>query len=106
MAQYTCNILDSSKGPTTYAVDIRFTSPGAQPPVYIAGSFTLPRWQPHELECSIVDQDSTAPESGTSYVFHRTFDLPQGTYQYKFRLGHEGDWWVCDHRVDIGIFLQ
>ncbi|CAL8580831.1 hypothetical protein XPA_006548 [Xanthoria parietina] len=99
MSQSACNSLD--KGPTTYAVEIRFMSPGAQPPVYVAGSFTLPKWQLHELECSIVEQDSTASDGVTSYVFRRTFDLPRRTYQYKFRLGHEGDWWVCDHSVGI-----
>ncbi|KAL8855073.1 MAG: hypothetical protein Q9221_000270 [Calogaya cf. arnoldii] len=101
MSDSNRNIPDSSKGPTTYAVTIRFASPGARPPVYLAGSFTaepanfreaaqtLPKWQPHELEYSIVEQDITASDSLPSYIFHRTFDLSPGTYQYKFRFGHE-----------------
>ncbi|KAL8991731.1 MAG: hypothetical protein Q9169_007701 [Polycauliona sp. 2 TL-2023] len=93
----------SSKRTPTYPVDFCFVSPGAEPPVYIAGSFTFPEWQPHELQCSTIEKVSTASNVDTDYVFHRTFALPPGTYQYKFRLGHEGDWWVCDHNVDIVI---
>ncbi|KAL8900522.1 MAG: hypothetical protein Q9192_001012 [Flavoplaca navasiana] len=106
MSKTPDNVLNSSKEPATYPVEIRFVSQGAQPPIYVAGSFTRPEWQPYELDCSIVETDGTTSTSGTSFVFHRTFDLPQGTYQYKFRLGHSGDWWVCDHGTDIGTSVQ
>ncbi|KAL8674434.1 MAG: hypothetical protein Q9168_001167 [Polycauliona sp. 1 TL-2023] len=101
MSVPTSSIRTSSKGPSTYPVQICFASPGAQPPVFVAGSFTLPEWHPRELQCSLAEQDNF----DTEYVFHGTFHLPPGTYQYKFRLGHEGDWWVCDHNVDIGTVL-
>ncbi|KAI4276181.1 MAG: hypothetical protein LQ337_002679 [Flavoplaca oasis] len=101
MSKAPDNVLKSSEEPATYPVEIRFVSQGAQPPIYVAGSFTQPEWQLHELNCSIVEHDGTTSSNDTSFVFHRTFDLPQGTYQYKFRLGHGGDWWVCDHGTDI-----
>lgn len=93
-----------AEGEPTYPVTITFTSPGACPPVYIAGSFTLPEWQPQELEYSVVEQKDAAADNQLSYVFSRTLKLPEGTFQYKFRLGHEGDWWVCDSNVEIGKY--
>jgi len=39
------------------------------------------------------------------YAFVRSFDVEEGEYQYKFRLG-PGDWWVCDEKkptVDDGM---
>ncbi|KAL8882867.1 MAG: hypothetical protein Q9198_000195 [Flavoplaca austrocitrina] len=106
MSKAPDNVLNSSKEPATYPVEIRFVSQGAQPPIYVAGSFTQPEWQPYELNCSVVETEGTNSTSGTSFVFHRTFDLPQGTYQYKFRLGHGGEWWVCDYGTDIGTPVQ
>ena len=106
MSKAPDNVLNSSKEPATYLVEIRFVSQGAQPPIYVAGSFTQPEWQPYELNCSVVETDGTTSTSGTSFIFHRTFDLPQGTYQYKFRLGHGGEWWVCDYGTDIGTSVQ
>ncbi|KAL8902953.1 MAG: hypothetical protein Q9207_004253 [Kuettlingeria erythrocarpa] len=79
----------------TYPVKITFDSPGACPPVYVAGSFTVPKWQPKELNYSLNKSDEDKVVEHPSYTFSRTFDLPVGTFQYKFRLGH-GDWWVCD----------
>lgn len=86
----------------TYPVKITFASPGAYPPVYVAGSFTVPHWQPQELELSIGNCGKNDANGQTRYVFHRTFEIPEGTFQYKFRLGHEGDWWVCDSNEEIG----
>lgn len=82
-----------AEGEASYPVQITFRSPGARPPVYVAGSFTVPEWQPHELDYSQIR---------TSYTFSREFDVPAGTFQYKFRLGHRGDWWVCDSTEKIG----
>lgn len=85
-----------------YPVTITFSNPGTCPPVFVAGSFTSPEWQLHELECSkSTDRDATA-DSRPSHVFSRTFHLPQGTFQYKFRLGNQGNWWVCDDNAETG----
>ncbi len=88
----------------TYPVNITFDSPGACPPVYVAGSFTVPEWQPQELNCSINESDEDKVAEHPSYTFSRTFDVPVGTFQYKFRLGH-GDWWVCDGNEVVGMFF-
>ncbi|KAI4207493.1 MAG: hypothetical protein LQ346_000538 [Caloplaca aetnensis] len=78
----------------TYPVKISFGSLGACPPVYVAGSFTVPEWQPQELNYSVNESDEDKVVEQPSYTFSRTFDVPVGTFQYKFRLG-QGDWWVC-----------
>ncbi|KAL8701956.1 MAG: hypothetical protein Q9224_000255 [Gallowayella concinna] len=74
--------------PATYPVKISFAAPGTRPPVYVAGSFTLPEWIPHEL---FAEPAETAVDEQTDYIFHRSFDIPKGEFQYKFRLGHDGD---------------
>ena len=86
----------------THPTKITFSSPGACPPVFVAGSFTTPQWQPYELEYSIVANKDPSDSDRPNYLFFRTFSLPEGTFQYKFRLGYEGDWWVCDQNMDIG----
>ena len=87
---------------STYPVKITYSSPGAVPPVYVAGSFTQPEWQPLELEYALDENKAEEAVDATAYSFYRTFHLPEGSFQYKFRLGHEGDWWVCDGKAPIG----
>ncbi|KAL8707552.1 MAG: hypothetical protein Q9220_007444 [cf. Caloplaca sp. 1 TL-2023] len=77
----------------TSPTKITFRSPGASPPIYVAGDFTSPAWHPYELEFSV-------PKHDGEHLFFRSFDLAQGTYQYKFRFGHQGDWWVCDDTIE------
>ncbi|KAK3704360.1 hypothetical protein LTR37_013913 [Vermiconidia calcicola] len=68
-------------------VIVEYSSPGLQPPVYIFTSLSDPQWDAVEMQ---------AEKTGNSeYRFFRTFDVEEGEYQYKFRLG-PGDWWVCD----------
>ncbi|KAL9121997.1 MAG: hypothetical protein Q9187_001446 [Circinaria calcarea] len=72
--------------PRKQAVTITFSSPGAKPPVFVAGTFTEPPWEPHELSfeiCTPEDGQGDLPE----YHFFKTFDVAAGEYQYKFRLG-------------------
>ncbi|KAI4246003.1 MAG: hypothetical protein L6R40_002219 [Gallowayella cf. fulva] len=88
-----------AEGPLTYPIKITFTSAGGRSPVYVAGSFTVPEWTPHEL---VAEPRESAAADHTDYVFHRTFDIAEGEFQYKFRLGHDGDWWVCDNNAEIG----
>ncbi|GIZ44838.1 hypothetical protein CKM354_000802400 [Cercospora kikuchii] len=81
----------------TIPVTIEYTSPGLQPPVYIATSLSDPQWEPIEME-------GTKNEGG-EYKFSKTFNVQEGEYQYKLRLG-PGDWWVCDEhepQVDDGM---
>jgi hypothetical protein len=65
---------------------ITYHKPGTQPPVYVAGTFSDPQWQPHEME-------HTKREDG-EYDFRKEIRAEPGSKtQYKFRLG-DGDWWV------------
>lgn len=74
---------------------ITYVHPGAQPPIYLAGSFSKPPWQPQEMEY-------TTTEEG-QFHFSKTIDLvPEQKYQYKFRLG-PGDWWVLDETAPVAV---
>ena len=78
-------------------VEIRYTSPGLQPPVYIVTSLSDPAWEPLEM--------SNHQEDGGEHGFEKSFEAEEGEYQYKFRLG-PGDWWVHDESkptVDDGF---
>ena len=83
-------------------VRITYTSPGIQPPVFVAGAFTDPPWQPCEMEQVKPLPDATIdPEGKADYSFFKEFNVPKGSWQYKFRLG-PGDWWACDETAEIG----
>lgn len=43
-----------------------------------------------------------APKADGEQEYWQDFDVEEGEYQYKFRLG-PGDWWVLDETKDIGI---
>ena len=73
-------------------ITITYERPGTTPPIFVAGSFTQPAWQPIELDAHKVNEE---------YVFSKTFDVPPGTHQYKFRVGC-GDWWICDDTKPTG----
>ncbi|MCJ1310565.1 hypothetical protein MMC25_004230 [Agyrium rufum] len=60
----------------------------AKPPVFVAGAFTNPPWEPRELKHRAVDNSE-------EYEFVASFPAKEGQYQYKFRIG-TGDWWICD----------
>ncbi|MCJ1465495.1 hypothetical protein MMC07_004113 [Pseudocyphellaria aurata] len=90
---------DSSK---TQNIRISYVSPGARPPIYIAGSFTDPPWQPEELDYVLEqpgDMDSGTPSECSLYRFVKSVQIGEGRWQYKFRLGL-GDWWVCDEHTE------
>ncbi|KAI5362314.1 Putative immunoglobulin-like protein [Septoria linicola] len=80
----------------TIPVTIEFTSPGLQPPVFIATSLSDPQWEPLEMEGTQNDRKE--------FKFSKSFNAQEGEYQYKLRLG-PGDWWTCDEnqpQVDDG----
>lgn len=67
------------------------------PPVYVAGTFSSPPWQPIEMDLS---QD----ENGRN-TFYKVIDVSDASdIQYKFRIG-SGDWWVCNESAEIGKLL-
>lgn len=75
-------------------VPITFTyqKNGTYPPIYVAGSFSDPPWQPLEMDVSI-DQHG-------GHLFTKTVMVDDGTeIQYKFRIGL-GNWWALDDNRD------
>lgn len=80
-------------------VPITFTykKKDTDPPIYIAGSFSDPPWQPQEMDVAI-DQLG-------GYLFTKQVMVDDGTeIQYKFRIG-SGDWWALDESADIGKYF-
>jgi hypothetical protein len=80
---------------TNSTFTITYERPGTTPPIFVAGSFTEPPWQPIELDHQQVNEE---------HVFSKKFDITPGKHQYKFRLGH-GDWWACDDTKDKGLSI-
>ncbi len=75
-------------------VTITFRGAGTQPPVFLAGSFSDPAWEPHEMDCS-------TDEIG-EHTFSKEVHAKEGsTIQYKFRVG-TGDWWAIDEDAPTG----
>ncbi|KAF6828607.1 hypothetical protein CMUS01_08513 [Colletotrichum musicola] len=70
------------------SVTITYRQPGTQPPIYVAGSFSDPQWQPLEMQF-------TTDDAG-EHTFYKDVEVPPGSQiQYKFRVG-PGDWWVLN----------
>lgn len=74
-------------------VTLSYANTGTVPPVFVAGSFSSPPWQP--LEMAVAKQLLDDGGESGEYEFRRDVTVSEGTWQYKFRLGH-GDWWVLD----------
>jgi hypothetical protein len=71
---------------TQIPVAITYHRPGTHPPLYIAGTFSNPPWQPYEM-------DHTTREDGEYDFRKEVYGEPGSEIQYKFRIGN-GDWWV------------
>ncbi|KAN0095702.1 hypothetical protein V8E51_016413 [Hyaloscypha variabilis] len=70
--------------PKSVSVTIRYSKPGSQPPIFLAGSFSDPAWHPQEMQY-------TTSEAGEN-EFYKEVQVEEGSaYQYKFRIG-EGEW--------------
>lgn len=65
---------------------VTYKNPGALPPVYIAGSFSDPEWQPQEMKHE-TDQDGQIAFRSEVHI------EPGKDYQFKLRIG-DGDWWA------------
>ncbi|EPE28643.1 hypothetical protein GLAREA_09764 [Glarea lozoyensis ATCC 20868] len=75
----------------TSTVTIRFSTPGTQPPIYLAGSFSHPEWDPQEMEHKT--------KADGELEFTKEVEVQEGKqYQYKFRVG-EGEWWVLNEEA-------
>ncbi|EQL00943.1 hypothetical protein OCS_03347 [Ophiocordyceps sinensis CO18] len=71
-------------------VTIAFRKAGAQPPVYLAGTFSNPAWQPREMQCTLDD-------AGEHYFTAQVSVQPGLEYWYKFRVGESDDWVLDEH---------
>ena len=78
------------------AVQIVYPYPEAEPPIFVAGDFTDPPWDPHELN---YEKTSTGESR-----FSRSFNITDGEWQYKFRLGSNSseEQWICDNNTETG----
>lgn len=75
---------------------ITFTQHGVQPPVYLVTSASHPPWELLEMDAS---DDKTA--SGDTVFVRRLLDVPEGSYQYKVRIGDSH--WVIDEAKETGM---
>jgi hypothetical protein len=81
--------------PNKASVTVRFSKPGFQPPIYLAGSFS--EWQPQEMQYTLNEHNE--------HQYYKELEVELGKeYQYKFRIG-QGDWWVLDEDSQIGTFV-
>ncbi|KAI1660368.1 hypothetical protein F4813DRAFT_379203 [Daldinia decipiens] len=78
--------------PPKVPITFTYKRKDTDPPIYIAGSFSDPPWQPQEMDVAI-DQLG-------GYLFTKQVMVDDGTeIQYKFRIG-SGDWWALDESAD------
>jgi hypothetical protein len=85
-------------------VTISVRRPTNTSPVFVAGTFTSPAWEPFELTAKPIEatgkgSDISIPE----YVFSRDFKIPVGQYQYRFRT-EPHDSWFHDDSIETGRF--
>jgi hypothetical protein len=72
-------------------ITVTYRRPGTQPPIFIAGEFSDPPWNPQEM-------DYTTDEDG-EHTFKKDIEAYAGSsVQYKFRVGL-GDWWVLNENA-------
>ncbi|OTA91581.1 hypothetical protein M434DRAFT_13031 [Hypoxylon sp. CO27-5] len=73
-------------------ITLKYQKKGTTPPIYVAGSFSDPPWQPQEMDVSI-DQHG-------DHIFTKRVLVDHGSeIQYKFRIG-PGNWWAFDDCAD------
>lgn len=78
------------------SVTITYKQPGTQPPIFVAGSFSNPKWEPQEMDFTT--------EDGGEHTFYKNIEVrPNAQIEYKFRVGL-GDWWVLNETAAIGMF--
>lgn len=84
----------SAMAPRQVPVTFTYHKNGTEPPVFVAGTFTSPPWEPLEM-------DSEQDVDG-HYTFSKTATADEDTeIQYKFRIG-TGNWWVLDGNETVG----
>ncbi|KAK0128283.1 hypothetical protein ONS95_000258 [Cadophora gregata] len=78
----------------TVSISVKYSKPGTQPPIFLAGSFSDPAWQPQEMQYTT--------DENNEHEFFREVNVEQGKeYQYKFRIGL-GEWWILNEDSPTG----
>ncbi|KAK3944672.1 hypothetical protein QBC46DRAFT_337359 [Diplogelasinospora grovesii] len=72
-------------------ITITYQKPGTQPPIFVAGTFSDPEWEPQEM-------DYTTDAQGEHVFKKEVLAEPGSKIQYKFRVG-TGDWWVLNENT-------
>ena len=79
-----------------HTATVKYSKPGTIPPIYLAGSFSS--WEPQEMQYTT--------DANNEHEFFKEVEVEQGKeYQYKFRLGHVGDWWILNEDSPTGILF-
>ncbi|KAI1805641.1 hypothetical protein F4811DRAFT_212148 [Daldinia bambusicola] len=82
----------SDMSPQKVPITFTYKKDDTDPPIYVAGSFSDPPWQPQEMDVAI-DQLG-------GRLFTKQVMVDDGTeIHYKFRIG-QGDWWALDETAD------
>lgn len=66
--------------------------PADTPVIFVAGSFSEPKWEPLELAVKTVEFKDDEGLTSTEYLFFRDVQVAPGQYQYRFREGADGPW--------------
>lgn len=85
--------MSSHKVPLTFT----FHQGGLRPPLFVAGTFSDPPWQPEEMEAS-------TDEHGEFTFTKKIMVNESSEIQYKY-LSASGDWWLTDPNADTGEML-
>lgn len=78
---------------TGETVTISIRRPTETPAIYVAGTFSDPKWELLKLSAKPVErEDADGNSTATEYLFSRDVEVPEGQYQYRFREGSDGPW--------------
>lgn len=78
--------------------------PADTPVIFVAGSFSDPKWTPLELAVKTVEFQDDEGLTSTEYLFYRDFHVAPGKYEFRFREGPDGSWFY-DETTKSGMFI-
>lgn len=86
--------MSSSKIP----FNVVYKKAGTAPPLFLAGSFSDPEWEPKEMEYTTDDDGEHTFRSDIIVEADKE-------YQFKLRVG-QGDWWVLSEDHETGMMFH
>lgn len=92
---------------TAEDVTLAIKRPSETPSVFVVASFTEPAWEPVQLDVKPLNkaEDGKENDEGVEYEFSKGFKVPEGSHQYRFRLGTE-DSWICNESIETGEWVS